>query len=103
MRWPIRTESGSSIPRRLGDRRLVVEKIHLRRGARLEEIDHPLGLGAGNAAGPAEPAHSTRGGLATGRRITAEAGGAWPSRASSEPRAIAPRPTPELFKEDPAV
>ncbi len=44
IRWPIRTESGSSIPRRLGDRRLVVEQIHLRRCARLEQVDDPLGL-----------------------------------------------------------
>ena len=45
IRWPIRTESGSSIPRRLSDRRLVVEEVHLRRGAGLEQVDHPLGLG----------------------------------------------------------
>ena len=31
IRWPIRTESGSSIPRRRVERRLVVEQVHLRR------------------------------------------------------------------------
>ena len=42
MRWPMRTESGSSIPRRAQNRWLVIEEVDLRRGAGLEEVDDPL-------------------------------------------------------------
>jgi hypothetical protein len=36
---------GQLDPATAGDRRLVVEKIHLRRRTRLEQVDHPLGFG----------------------------------------------------------
>ena len=44
-RWPMRTESGSSWPCMLAQLRLVVEQVDLRRAARQEQVDHPLGLG----------------------------------------------------------
>ena len=44
-RWPIRIESGSSVPLESVEPRLVVEQVHLRRRARLEQVDHPLGPG----------------------------------------------------------
>ena len=43
-RWPLRIESGSSLPRSFGELRLVVEQVHLRRGAGLEQVDDALGL-----------------------------------------------------------
>ena len=42
-RWPMRIESGSSVAAQLGQLRLVVEQVHLRRAAGLKQIDHPLG------------------------------------------------------------
>ena len=45
-RWPLRIESGSSVPAKPLEQRLVVEQVHLRRRARLEQVDHPLGAGA---------------------------------------------------------
>ena len=92
IRWPIRTESGSSIPRLSCERRLVIEQVHLRRGARLEQVDHPLGLGR-------EVRQARQ--AAVGRRRLASRpsrGRALPSRSSSEPSAIAPRPTPERLR-----
>ena len=41
-RWPIRIESGSSVPWSRSSSGLVVEQVHLRRCARLEQVDHPL-------------------------------------------------------------
>ena len=51
-RWPLRTESGSSLPRRSLELRLVVEQIELRRGAGLEQVDDALG-GRLGGLGPA--------------------------------------------------
>ena len=44
MRWPMRTEAGSSVPLMLVQLRLVVEQVDLRRAARLVQVDHPLGF-----------------------------------------------------------
>ena len=55
-RWPMRMESGSSVPCRFCQLRLVVEQVDLRRRAGLEQVDDALGLRrevrqAGQAAG----------------------------------------------------
>ena len=44
-RWPWRIESGSSVAAQVGQLRLVVEQVDLRRRAGLEQVDDPLGLG----------------------------------------------------------
>ena len=95
IRWPMRTESGSSIPRLLADRRLVVEQVELRRCARLEQVDHPLRLGREVR----QARQTARSGPAPGRAVSAPVA----SRPSSEPSAIAPRPRPERAEEVPAV
>ena len=96
IRWPIRTESGSSMPRLVRERRLVIEQVQLRRGARLEQVDHPLDLGrevrqAGQAAagGPGHLAMPP-GDVSAAAALT--------SRSSSEPRAIAPRLDPRACR-----
>ena len=45
IRWPIRTESGSSMPAPAWRSPACSRKVHLRRRARLEQVDHPLDLG----------------------------------------------------------
>ena len=41
----MRTEVGQLDPALVANRRLVIEQVELRRRARLEEVDHPLGPG----------------------------------------------------------
>ena len=45
MRWPMRTESGRSVPFILVEVRLVVKQVDLRGSAGLMQEDDPLGLG----------------------------------------------------------
>ena len=45
MRWPMRTESGRSVPFHLVEVRLVVKQIDLRGSAGLMQEDDPLGFG----------------------------------------------------------
>ena len=91
IRWPIRTESGSSIPRRAGDRRLVVEQVHLRRRARLEQVDDPLGLRR-------EMRQAGQAGIWPRRVGRHRPARALPSRRAAIPARLTPRPSPELFR-----
>ena len=70
-RWPWRMESGRSSPKRCGELRLVVEQIHLRRRAGLEQVDHALGFGReiGEAGQPL-------GGVRARRKQSTQCGGA---------------------------
>ena len=85
---------GQLDPAPLADRRLVVEQVHLRRCAGLEQVDDPLGLGGEmrqtrQAAGlpvRVRPVRRWRGTSVPART---------PSPSSSEPRATAPRPSPD--------
>ena len=52
-RWPLRIESGSSVAAKSCQPRLVVEQVHLRRRAGLEQVDDALRLRRESAAGRA--------------------------------------------------
>ena len=53
-RWPLRMDSGRSVPWKSFSLRLVIEQFHLRRAARLEQIDDALGLAERSAASRAD-------------------------------------------------
>ena len=103
IRWPMRTESGSSVPASSLGRRLVVEQVHLRRGARLEEVDDALRPGCEMRQARQALGHPPA--LRVARRPGRADIGAGPD-AARHPAAIPARPIPgpdPEREEEPAI